>query len=319
MLSVQTPAKVNLFLNIRPRRPDGYHEISSVMQAVRLCDQLDISPRKDGKPGLLFTCNVPQFEQDAENNLVVKAYRLFWRETGLPPLGLHVHLTKEIPAQAGLGGGSSDAAAMLVVLNHLAHAGLSEEQLRTLGAKLGSDVPFFIAGGSALVSGRGEIVQPLPASLIPELDLVIIKPLQLPIDTALAYHRYAAYDRYEIHSPDHLLSALKTLKQKRRIRDGLPLESYLLNDFEKVLFPEYPLLGDMARRMREAGIQRPLLSGSGSAMIGFVEPGPEIRQRVSSLFPKSHYEIHWTETWSGGLMQVDASSGKAVLPEPVLA
>jgi 4-diphosphocytidyl-2-C-methyl-D-erythritol kinase len=311
MLSVLTPAKVNLFLNIRPRRPDGFHEISSVMQAIQLWDRLDVTPSDAIRQDIRFSCNLPALEQEPDKNLVVKAYRLFWQETGLPPLGLDVHLEKEIPMQAGLGGGSSDAAAMLIILNHLSHAGLSDDELRKLGARLGSDVPFFIAGGIALVSGRGEVVHPLPADLTAELSLVIIKPRDLNIDTALAYHRYASGARYEVQSPDHILSALKAIKQKRRMRDEVQLDSYLLNDFEKVLFPEYPILAQTARHMREAGIRRPMLSGSGSAMLGLVEAGPNLRRAVAERFPRQQFEVAWTETHTGGLIQVPAPSTAA--------
>lgn len=305
MLSVQTPAKINLFLNIRPRLADGYHEICSVMQAVRLWDRLDVTPQMEGKKqDIKFTCNLPALAYRPKENLVVKAYRLFWEETRLPPLGLNVHLEKEIPMQAGLGGGSSDAAAMLVILNHLSHAGLTADALRVMAAKLGSDVPFFIEGGLALVSGRGEIVEPLPGSLVEELSLVIIKPAALSIDTTLAYHRFAAGARYEIRSPEHILIALKEGEEKRRLRDEANLESYLLNDFEKVLFPEHPLLGQMARKMKELGIRRPLLTGSGSAMIGFTEAGHELRKAVNEAFPAPQFEVFWTHTYSGGSLQI---------------
>ena len=266
MLSVQTPAKVNLFLNIRPRRADGYHSLCSVMQAVRLWDRLDVTPREDERADIQFSCNIPALEYRAKDNLVVKAYHLFWEKTGLPSLGLKVHLQKEIPIQAGLGGGSSNAAAMLVVLNHLSHAGLSSDQLRLLAAELGSDVPFFIDGGTALASGRGEDVAPLPVKFAEELSLVIIKPLNLSIDTSLAYHRFASAARYETRSPDQLLFALTQGDQKRGVQSEADLEPHLLNDFERVLFPEYPMLAQMAKHMREAGVHRPLLSGSGSAM-----------------------------------------------------
>ncbi|HEY9745964.1 MAG TPA: 4-(cytidine 5'-diphospho)-2-C-methyl-D-erythritol kinase [Oculatellaceae cyanobacterium] len=302
MLSVQTPAKINLFLNIRPRRPDGFHEISSVMQAIQLFDRLDFTP--NGTKTIGFSCNIAAFEQAAADNLVVKAYRLFWEETGLPPLGLNVHLEKTIPTQAGLGGGSSDAAAMLLVLNHLTCAGLGEEQLRALGAKLGSDVPFFIQGGMALVSGRGEIVQPLPTNLVADLSLVIVKPRDLNIDTSLAYHRFATGGRYEVKSPDHILMAIQAIRQKRRLRDEIELDSYLLNDFESVLFLEYPILGRMAREMKELGIRRPLLSGSGSAMIGFVESTHTVRKAFAERFPRQQFEVFWTRTYPGGLRQV---------------
>jgi 4-diphosphocytidyl-2-C-methyl-D-erythritol kinase len=310
MLSVQTPAKINLFLNIRPRRQDGFHEISSVMQAIQLFDRLDIQP--NGKRTIEFSCNIPAFEQAAQDNLVVKAYHLFWHETGLPVLGLKVHLEKEIPSQAGLGGGSSDAAAMLVILNHLTCAGLDENRLRAMAARLGSDVPFFITGGIALVSGRGEIVQPLPLNLIPDLSLVIIKPRELNIDTSLAYHRFATGARYEVKSPDHILMALNTIRQKRRLRDEVELDSYFLNDFERVLFPEYPILGQMVKLMKEVGIRRPLLSGSGSALVGFVESTHALRKAVAELFPRRQFDVFWTRTHPDGLVQVRDAVPSAV-------
>jgi 4-diphosphocytidyl-2-C-methyl-D-erythritol kinase len=304
MLSVQTPAKINLFLNIRPRLSDGYHELCSVMQAIRLWDRLDVSPLDDGKQGIKFTCNIPELEYRAKDNLVVKAYRLFWEETRLPQLGLKVHLQKEVPMQAGLGGGSSDAAAMLIILNHLSHAGLSDDALRLMSAKLGSDIPFFISGGLALVSGKGEKVEPLPTSLAEEMSLVVIKPTNLNIDTGMAYHRFATGARYETRSPEHILMALKEGKQKRLLQNDMDLESYLLNDFEKVLFPEYPILGQIARKMKEAGIRRPMLTGSGSAIIGFTEGGHSIRKAINEAFPVSQFEVYWTKTYAGGPMQI---------------
>lgn len=305
MLSVQTPAKVNLFLNIRGRRPDGFHEICSVMQAVQLWDRLDVSPKTEQRRDIQFSCNLPALEQSADRNLVVRAYHTFWQATQLPPLGLHVHLEKNIPLQAGLGGGSSDAAAMLHILNHLSHAGLSDDDLRQLGAELGSDVPFFIAGGSALITGRGEVVQPLPAHLTAALPLVIIKPLGLNIETATAYRRFAEQGRYEQHAPDHILGAMRNLQQRRRPTEAIPLESYLRNDFESVLFTEAPLLGQMAQRMRQLGIRRPLLSGSGSAMLGFVPDASfSMKTAIQQAFPRQQFEVHWTQTHTGSLVQV---------------
>ena len=304
MLSVQTPAKVNLFLNVRPRRPDGLHEICSVMQAVRLWDRLDVTPRQDERQDIQFSCNIPALEYRAKDNLVVKAYHLFWEKTGLPPLGLKVHLEKEIPMQAGLGGGSSNAAAMLVILDHLSHAGLTSEQLRALAAELGSDVPFFIGGGTAFATGRGEVIEPVPVHFAEDLSLVIIKPLNLSIDTAMAYHRFANAGRYESHSPEPVLRALKKAGQEPVLQADNELEASLLNDFERVLFPEYPLLSQMARRMREAGVHRPMLSGSGSAMFGFTESNPTIRKALQEAFPQEQFEIFWTQTYPDGPMQI---------------
>ena len=220
--------------------------------------------------------------------------------------------------QAGLGGGSSDAAAMLVILNHLSHANLSDEQLRHMAAKIGSDIPFFISGGLALVSGKGEKIEPLPTKMVEEMSLVVIKPLNLNIDTGIAYHRFASGARYETRSPEHILMALKEGKQKRRLRDEVDLESYLLNDFEKVLFPEYPILGQMARKMKDAGIRRPLLTGSGSAMIGFTEGGHGIRKAIHEAFPVSQFEVYWTQTYAGGPMQLTDTMAPTDLVEALL-
>lgn len=362
MLSVYTPAKVNLFLNIRNPRPDGYHEISSVMQAIGLWDRLDVTPILGDianvpdviAPGIHFSCNLMDLIRRPEENLVVKAYQLFWQETGLKPLPLHVYLEKGIPLEAGLGGGSSDAAAMLIILNHLSLAGLSEEELRKMGAKLGSDVPFFIRGGRALVTGYGDQVEPLPDTG-GESSLVLIKPRQFGIATSDAYRIYDEQARYDHVDPTPLLNALSN-------KNSLPLpealsetsqhedengsddghepepaldraehqvasevtseandvfappawDAHLLNDFESVLFPSYPGLSGMARKMRAAGIRRPLLSGSGAAMLGFVESDlthfrAHIRPALLQAFPPEQFQIFRTATWSGGIIQVSGS------------
>lgn len=306
MLSVLTPAKINLFLNIRPRREDGFHELCTVMQAIQVWDRLDVQPREDDVQDVSFTSNVPDLERESGNNLVVKAYRLFWKETGLPPLGLQVHLEKEIPMQAGLGGGSSDAAAMLLMLNHLSHAGLPDEVLCRLGAHLGSDVPFFIRGGLALAGGRGELAESLPAGMVPALSILIVKPRNLHMPTAEAYQRYEQAALYESRPPDHLLMALRRGEERKRLGDAALLEPYLVNDFEKVLFMLYPQLADIAVFMRQAGLKRPLLCGSGSAMAGFAshQPEPALLRKVDAMFPREQFQVIWTRTEPGGIRQI---------------
>ncbi len=264
------------------------------MQAIALWDTLQVTPRLKSA-GLEFTCNIPELTN--EQNLVVQAYDAFWQATRLPPLGLHVHLTKTIPSQAGLGGGSSDAAAMLQILNHLSYAHLSTTQLRQIAARLGSDVPFFITGGTALATGRGEVIQPLYLDHPVAYPVVVIKPRDLVISTADAYRAYATRGQYQSVSPEHLLISLKKAVTYPDI------EPYLLNDFEKVLFYRYPLLEYMATEMRAAGIQRPLLSGSGSAMVGFLESSPKNRRRILEHFPPDQYEVFWTHTIPHGMIQ----------------
>lgn len=299
MLSVLTPAKINLFLNIRPPRPDGYHELCTVYQAIRLWDRLDFAPLPAGPATIRFGCNIAALEAEAHANLVVKAYHLFWQKTGLPPMGLAVRLEKTIPMQAGLGGGSSDAAAVLQVLNHLAFEPLSASELHAAAAELGSDVPFFLGGGTAMGRGRGELLEPVAAPLEDGLPLVVVKPRNVNINTGLAYHTYARMGWYEQQTPQHLLAALE-----KRGRDRVEaLQATMVNDFEKFLYREYPLLEHIRNLMRDCGIRRPMVSGSGAALFGFVEEGADLRERIALKFRPDHYQVFWSATHSGGITQ----------------
>ena len=155
-LDLRAPAKVNLFLEVVGRRSDGYHDLESVFQAISLYD--DVTLTLSDRPGVRLRCSLPILE--TQDNLAVAAARAFASASGFSG-GVEIDLRKRIPLQAGLGGGSSDAAAVLVGLNELTSGRLGTDQLRLIGASLGSDVPFFIDGGTALVTGRGESVTPV--------------------------------------------------------------------------------------------------------------------------------------------------------------
>src|SRR4030095_11880771 len=176
------PAKVNLFLRVLRRRDDGFHEIETLMAPISLCDSLEIEPAND----LQFHCDEPNLASD--DNLVVAPRGLFFSEINREPR-IRLTLRKRIPHGAGLGGGSSDAAATLRGLNRFFNAGLSNEKLAALAAQLGSDVSFFLNGKTAICSGRGEIVKPtaLPASFI----LLLFKP-EFGVPSAWAYSRWQA-------------------------------------------------------------------------------------------------------------------------------
>ena len=169
-LTLYAPAKVNLTLSVGDRRPDGYHDVSTVMQAVGLYDTLILT---HGGAGLTLTCTDPAVPSDA-TNLVLRAAGKFFEETKLPVPDLHLHLRKRIPSQAGLGGGSSDAASTLLALRTLYAPSLPDVQLEHMAAALGSDVPFFIRGGTALARGRGEHLTPMPR--LRDGWFVIVKP-----------------------------------------------------------------------------------------------------------------------------------------------
>ncbi|MEB3286843.1 MAG: 4-(cytidine 5'-diphospho)-2-C-methyl-D-erythritol kinase [Vampirovibrionales bacterium] len=323
MLCIKTPAKVNLFLNIQGQRPDGFHELAMVMQTLSLFDELLIEPAS-GQRGisLEYTPNAlgKRLAQEApESNLIVKAYHLFnaylqRHHTKYPTLDLKVTLNKQIPVQAGLGGGSSDAAAMLLALNHLNYNPLTIEALRILAAELGSDVPFFLTGGMALVSGRGETVEPLDLALNERewiYSWVVIKPKTFGISTAQAYQAVRQAARYHTASPEYMLLAMRKLAKATRNKPhetGQRLkefENYLLNDFEPVLFAHYPQLEDIAARLKELGANRPLLSGSGPSMTAILPMTHTHQKLVARTFPDSQYDVFWTYPHPGGPIQAD--------------
>jgi len=169
MLKIKAPAKVNWYLEIPGKRPDGFHEIYTVMQAIDLCDDIVVQDRSDAT--LSLTCNIDL--GPVETNLVYRAARLLQTEQA-PRRGASIALTKRTPHGAGLGGGSSDASATLVALNRLWALGLGADRLRELAANIGSDCAFFIDGGTALCTGRGEQVQQLHDQ--PGLPVVILYP-----------------------------------------------------------------------------------------------------------------------------------------------
>ena len=163
-MQLSAPAKINLSFQIKGRRPDGFHEIETLMAPVSLADRITIE-RAGEQDGIRFTCDNPSLPAD-DDNLVVRAAKLFRRRTNVTT-GITIALEKKIPHGAGLGGGSSDAAGTLLGLNELFAANLPEDELLKLAAELGSDVPFFVVRSPAVCRGRGEIVTPVGASMPP--------------------------------------------------------------------------------------------------------------------------------------------------------
>ncbi len=185
-LAVRCPAKLNLFLEVVGKRADGYHDLDTVMQAVDLCDELHVTPTAEGE-GLSLACTDASLPTDSRN-LVLRAAMALQHRVGCRK-GAHFALTKRIPMQAGLGGGSSDAAGALVGLNAAWGLGLSREELRQVAASVGSDVAFFLYGGTARCTGRGEVVEPLAAPA--SFHYVLVCP-PFGVSTAEAYGRLGA-------------------------------------------------------------------------------------------------------------------------------
>ena len=256
MLTLLAPAKLNLTLEVLSRRPDGFHEIRSVMQTISLGDNLSFRLNQN----IEVKCDKPDWS--FEDSLVSKAIGLIRQETGCSK-GVAIEITKRIPLASGLGGDSSDAATILLGLNRLWGLGLSQERLVDLAKKLGSDVPFFLYGGTALAEGRGELITPLP--FLPQMKAVLmIPPLsQLERKTERLYKGLEGSHYTGGEITERLLAVLK---------QGQDVVSALLfNVFEQVAFDNFAGLEEYWRRFLEAGAKEVHLAGSGPALFTLIK------------------------------------------------
>jgi 4-diphosphocytidyl-2-C-methyl-D-erythritol kinase len=254
-LKILAPAKVNLTLEILGKRADGYHEIRTLMQPISLFDTLWIEP---GHGDTVLCCpGHPDLENP--NNLILKAVRLLEQELAFP-LKLSLRLRKRIPIGGGLGGGSSDAAALLWGVNHGLGAPLPPDRLMALASRLGSDIPFFLNKGAALASGRGERIEPRPG--LPPWWVILIYP-GFPVSTAWAY------GQVKLPLTEHQKSYnFIRLKYKEGPVPGL---EHLVNDLEPFVLPAFPILNTLKTALRASGCQQALMSGSGSTVFGIWE------------------------------------------------
>ncbi|MBI4295160.1 MAG: 4-(cytidine 5'-diphospho)-2-C-methyl-D-erythritol kinase [Chloroflexi bacterium] len=254
MLTVSAYAKVNLTLEVLGKRSDGYHEIRTVLQTIDLHDTLVCQPAQD------IELLSPPLTARAEDNLVLRAALMLQQATGCKK-GAVLSLTKGIPAAAGMGGGSSDAAAALCVLNRLWGTGLGREALARVAAGLGSDVAFFLYGGTALAEGRGEIITPLPAT--PDLWLVIVRPpLEVPEKTASLYSRL---DSRHFSDGRATAALVSQLNRRQRLEPDL-----LYNVFEAVAPEVFPGLHGYCQSLIAAEAPVVHLAGSGPSLFTVV-------------------------------------------------
>lgn len=243
MLSLISPAKINLFLRILRRRPDGYHELASLFQAIDLHDilQIEVSDRD------LLTCSDRSLPVD-HTNLVSKAVHLFRSKTGISKKFV-IHLQKNIPQQAGLGGGSSNAATTLWALNALCGNAKTAKELATWGAEIGSDVSFFLSQGTAYCTGRGEILREVAP--LEHTSLWIVKP-EKGLSTPLVYGKLNA-SQLKQRDPEEALSAFLS---------GTPR---YFNDLEHPAFEVMPELAALKQKLFDGEFTDVLMSGSGSS------------------------------------------------------
>ena len=254
--------KINLGLNVVERRPDGYHNLETVFYPVPICDTLEVFEMDDAFPSP-YNCDLKvtniTIDGDEQKNLVVRAYNLLKQDFPSLPR-IHAHLYKNIPTQAGMGGGSSDCGFMITLLNEQFHLGLSNEQMIRYAARLGADCAFFILNKPCYAEGIGERLEPIDLDLS-GWYLAVVRP-DIPVPTKEAF---------SLITPQHPAKNCRDIVMQ-------PVETWrneLTNDFEKSVFALHPEIGDIKDRLYDLGATYAAMSGSGSSLFGL------FRQTVS--------------------------------------
>ncbi len=270
MLTIEAPAKLNFTLEVLGKRPDGYHEIRSIIQTINLCDVLHF--RKSER----IEISSDLIEWSAEKSLISKAVTLLQKETSTSQ-GVSINIQKRIPLVSGLGGDSSDAAAVLKGLNQIWELNLPTARLAELAEKLGSDVPFFLQGGTALMEGRGEIIKPLPP--IKETWFVLIVP-------GITRPEHKTEKLYTSLKPAHYTDGQITERLVKEIKAGNKISPDLLfNTFENVAFEQYAGLNAFRDPILKVGASNIHLAGSGPALFTVVADkteGKELAKRLDN-------------------------------------
>jgi 4-diphosphocytidyl-2-C-methyl-D-erythritol kinase len=263
----KAPAKINLLLRVLRKRPDGYHDLASVMQQISIYDELEYTMQQEG-----ITLHCPGTDLPTnEQNLIYRAAQTIFNHTGYRN-GVEIILNKYIPSAAGLGGGSSDAATTLMTLNDLCSLGLSKTELMKLGAKLGADVPFFIFGSSAFATGIGDKLQTLPD--LPQINMVLINPI-FPLSTKTVY--------------ENLNLALTKKKNNYSIPRFYALGDVireLHNDLEAVSLKMHPELNDLKQMLMNEGALGALMSGSGPTLFGIFADEKSAKEAREAILKK---------------------------------
>jgi 4-diphosphocytidyl-2-C-methyl-D-erythritol kinase len=270
-MNVKAHAKINLGLRVLRKREDGFHDIETIFHRINLFDELAITPSQHA---ISISSDNPLIPTD-ENNLCWKAVELLRTEVGTE-LGASIHLKKNIPIGAGLGGGSSDAAAVLTSLPKVWNVNVEPSTLAATAVQIGSDVPFFLHNRSAYAEGRGERLTFVKLSI--PYWIVLITP-DTHISTAWAYRELSARKKLDVHA--------------ERLYDGATcrvagIATLMTNDFEDVVFEAYPKIADTKRRLRASGAAYALMSGSGSSVYGLFDDETDAR-RAMEVFRSDNF------------------------------
>lgn len=256
-ISLKALAKINLGLDVVRRREDGYHEVRMIMQTIQLYDRLDI--KRTQEPGIQIQTNL-SFLPVNENNLIYKAAKLLMDEFSITD-GVSVKLDKRIPVAAGMAGGSTDAAAMLIGVNRLFSLGLTKRQLMERGVQIGADVPYCIMRGTALAEGIGEELSPLPPMV--KCPVLIAKP-SISVSTKFVYQNLKLDDTTIHPDIDRLIDDIKA----KNLHD---IAAHMGNVLETVTIPNYPVIDEIKKHMLSNGAVGAMMSGSGPTVFGLFD------------------------------------------------
>lgn len=275
----KAPAKINLMLDVLRKRADGFHEVEMIMTMVDLADRLEFSELK--RDSIIISSQAGYIPLD-EKNLAFQAARLIKDRYNVRS-GVHIHLDKRIPVAAGLAGGSSDAAATLRGLNRLWRLNIPAQELRELGAELGSDVPFCVTGGTALATGRGEKLTPIPNP--PQCWVILAKP-PINVSTAEVYGRVRA-NQIEVHPSASQMQAAIEAGDFGAVCTGLG------NVLEDVTLKLHPEVQQLKEAMVKLGADGVLMSGSGPTVFGLVSKQSKVARIYNGLrgFCKEVYAV----------------------------
>lgn len=281
-MKLKARAKINLSLDVVGKRENGYHDLEMVMQTINLYDIIRITPSSSKMIKLISTAS---WMPISRKNIAYKAAELILKEAHLDK-GVTIEIIKRIPAQAGLAGGSTDAAAVLVGLNRLFNIHYSKEKLKELGLSLGADVPFCIEGGTCLAKGIGEQLTPL--SPMPRTFVVLVKP-EFGASTAAIY---GALNLNQIQKHPNTEGLVNALSQK----DVKGIAPHMANVLEEVTIKMYPEIETIKQKFKQYGAFSTLMTGSGSVVFGLFE-NEEVAKRATRRFKKIYPHVYLTTTY----------------------
>ncbi|MBE9201998.1 MULTISPECIES: 4-(cytidine 5'-diphospho)-2-C-methyl-D-erythritol kinase [unclassified Nodularia (in: cyanobacteria)] len=309
------PAKINLYLEIISDRPDGYHELAMILQSIDLADEINVQSLST--EGIFVNCNHPQVPTD-KSNLAYRAAALMaaqFPEALAKYGGVEITINKHIPVAAGLAGGSTNAAAVLVGIDLLWNLGLTKLELEELGANLGSDVPFCVAGGTVIATGRGEQLSPL--ANLDTIYIVLAKYRSLEVSTAWAYKTYRQeFSSSYLRDTENLAARAAAVHSGEIVKailnqDTGEIAQKLHNDLERVVLPAYPQVLQLRELFAtQAGVLGTMMSGSGPTVFALVESEEQaqaVMLQMRAAIPDHDLELFVTRTITHGI-QVASST-----------